>query len=185
MLKLAIVVGHNAKRQGAVRPDTGETEFQWNTGLAELIEEEACLFPQIEVKTFFRTHCGSYRREIEAVYDQVDEWGADLSNELHFNSHSSRSATGSEVLSSGSVASMKYATALQDRFVLALDLKDRGVKIRRSGRGSESLMSGKAPAVLIEPFFGSSPNGQAATDQPHEKRALARAILLAAQDAFL
>ena len=184
-MKLAIVVGHNARAQGAVRPDTRETEWAWNSRLAKLIEEEAHLFPRIEVKTFFREHCGSYQREIEAVYDQVDAWGADASNELHFNSHTSRTATGTEVLSSGSAASLRYAGALQDRMGAALGLKDRGVKIRRSGRGSESLIAGRAPAVLIEPFFGSSPQGQRATDELHEQRALARSILLATQDAFL
>lgn len=184
-MKLAIVVGHNARAQGAVRPDTGETEFAWNSKLAGLIEDEARLFPQIKVQTFFREHCGSYRREIEAVYGKVDAWGADVSNELHFNSHSNRAATGTEVLSSGSPKSMRYAQALQSRMGEALGLKDRGVKIRRSGRGSESLMSGRAPAVLIEPFFGSSPLGQAKTDEEHEQRALARSILQATQDAFL
>ena len=184
-MKLAIVVGHNARSQGAVRPDTGETEFAWNSRLAKMIEEEARLFPRIRVKTFFREYCGSYRREIAAVYDQVDAWGADASNELHFNSHSSRTATGTEVLSSGSAPSLRYAGALQERMGAALGLKDRGVKVRRSGRGSESLMSGRAPAVLIEPFFGSSPEGQAATDEEREQRALARSILQATQDAFL
>jgi N-acetylmuramoyl-L-alanine amidase len=46
-------------------------------------------------------------------------------------------------------------------------------------------MCGRAPAVLIEPFFGSSPQGQAKTDEEHEQRALARSILQATQDAFL
>ncbi|WP_282076295.1 N-acetylmuramoyl-L-alanine amidase [Epibacterium ulvae] len=184
-MKLAIVVGHNARRQGAIRPDTGEYEFTWNSGLAEMIEEEARLFPQIQVKTFFRKDCGNYRREIGSVYHEVDTWGADASTELHFNSHTSRKATGTEVLSSGSKSSLRHAKALQERMIDALGLRDRGVKIRASGRGSESLISGRAPATLIEPFFGSSPTGQAATDEPHEKRALALAILQATQDAFL
>ncbi|WP_323775964.1 N-acetylmuramoyl-L-alanine amidase [Leisingera sp.] len=184
-MKLAIVVGHNARAQGAVRPDTGETEFRWNSHLAQLIEEEARLFPRITVETFFRTPAGTYRAEIERVYRATDDWGADATCELHFNSHTSRAATGTEVLSSGSEASLRFSIALQDRMLAALKLKDRGVKVRRSGRGSESLISGRAPAVLIEPFFGSSPKGQQATDEAHEKRALARAALLAAQDAFL
>ncbi|MBY6055370.1 N-acetylmuramoyl-L-alanine amidase [Leisingera daeponensis] len=184
-MKLAIVVGHNARAQGAVRPDTGETEFRWNSHLAQLIEEEARLFPLITVETFFRTPAGGYRAEIERVYRAADGWGADATCELHFNSHGSSSATGTEVLSSGSDSSLRFARALQGRMLVALNLKDRGVKVRRTGRGSESLISGRAPAVLIEPFFGSSPKGQKATDEPHEKRAIARAVLLAAQDAFL
>lgn len=184
-MKLAIVVGHNHVAQGAVRPDTGETEYAWNSDLARLIEDEAQAFREIQVKVFKRQPARSYTDEIGRVYDQVDFWDADASCELHFNSHTSRTATGTEVLSSGSRKSLAFAEAMQERLIEALDLRDRGVKIRRSGRGSESLMSGQAPAILIEPFFGSSPHGQQATDEPHEKRSLARAILLAAKDAFL
>ncbi len=183
-MKLAIVVGHNRSSQGAIRQDTGETEFVWNSRLAEMIEQESDSFPEVQVKTFFRQPAGSYVTEINRVYDEVDAWDADASCELHFNSHTSRSATGSEVLSSGSRKSLDFANAMQSAMIDALGLSDRGVKIRRSGRGSESLMSGRAPAILIEPFFGSSPKGQQATDEPHEQRALARAVLIAAQSAF-
>lgn len=184
-MKLAIVVGHNHVAQGAVRQDTGETEYVWNLDLAKMIEKEADAFHDIQVKVFKRQPVGGYTAEINRVYDEVDFWDADASCELHFNSHTSREASGTEVLSSGSRKSVAFATAMQLRLIEALGLKDRGVKIRRSGRGSESLISGQAPAILIEPFFGSSAKGQAATDAPHEKRALARAILLAAKDAFL
>jgi len=184
-MKLAIVVGHNHVAQGAVRPDTGETEYVWNLDLARMIEDEAQDFREIQVKVFKRQPARSYTEEIGRVYDQVDFWDADTSCELHFNSHTSRIATGTEVLSSGSRKSLAFAEAMQGRLIEALNLRDRGVKIRRSGRGSESLMSGQAPAILIEPFFGSSPRGQQATDEPHEKRAIARAVLLAAKDAFL
>ena len=184
-MKLAIVVGHNQVAQGAVRPDTGETEYVWNLDLARMIVEEAVAFPAIEVGVFKRQPGGGYTHEIRTVYREVDAWDADGSCELHFNSHTNRQATGTEVLSSGSAQSLAFAGAMQERLIDALDLRDRGVKIRRSGRGSESLMSGQAPAILIEPFFGSSPNGQQATNEPHEKRAIARAVLLAAKDAFL
>ena len=32
-MKLAVVVGHNSARQGAVRQDTGESEFDGKRGL--------------------------------------------------------------------------------------------------------------------------------------------------------
>lgn len=67
----------------------------------------------------------------------------------------------------------------------ALGLKDRREKVVRTGHGAASLVNGIAPTALIEPFFGSSAKGQAATDEPREMQALARAILVATQDAFL
>lgn len=184
-MKLAIVVGHNARAEGAVRPDTGESEFSWNSRLAKMIEEEARRFPGIKVKVFFREDCRNVVREIRAAYAKTDAWGADASVELHFNSHSNPKATGTETLSSGSKASLRYCEALQDRMLYALGLRDRGAKIIRTGKGATSLIAGKAPAALIEPFFGSSPKGQAATDEPAEMRALARGILHATEDAFL
>ena len=183
----AVVVGHNSRSQGAVRKDTGETEFSWNSRLADMIDalshrpEYAGLF----VRVFHRDpRIGSYRREIEDVYRRTDKWGADVTVELHFNSHHNPKATGTETLSSGSRMSTKYAYALQEEMLDALDLKDRGKKIVRTGRGSASLISGKAPAALIEPFFGSSDKGLAATDEPEEMKALAHAVLKATHDVF-
>lgn len=185
MFKLAIVVGHNEASQGAIRQDTGQTEWSWNLGLARHIEACAKEYPGLEVKTFLRKPVGSYTREIRDVYRRTDAWGADATCELHFNSHHNPNATGTETLTSGSKASVRFAECAQDRMLEALGLRDRGEKVVRTGRGSHSLISGRAPAILIEPFFGSSPTGLQATDEDSEKQALARAIVQATRDAFL
>lgn len=52
-MKLAIVVGHNSASQGAVRQDTGESEFVWNGRLARRIERLAGYYG-LQVRTFFR-----------------------------------------------------------------------------------------------------------------------------------
>lgn len=183
--KLAIVVGHNSRSQGAVRQDTGETEFSWNSRLAAMIDDISTQYAGLTVRVFFRNgSLGGYSREISDVYARTDEWGADATCELHFNSHHNPNATGTETLSSGSRLSLKYADALQDEMLVALGLRDRGRKIVRTGRGSASLISGRAPAALIEPFFGSSNKGLAATDEEHEMQALAHAVLKATHDTF-
>ncbi|WP_422049925.1 N-acetylmuramoyl-L-alanine amidase [Shimia sp.] len=185
-MKLAIVVGHNARAQGAVRRDTGETEFSWNSRLSEIIEDRAGRFPGMFVKTFFREDVGSYRRELREVYRQVDEWGAEASCELHFNSHSTTSATGTETLTSGTPLSRQFAMAVQREMLDALGLRDRGLKtVSRTDRGGKSLFVGRAPAILIEPFFGSSPKGLAATDEHDEMVFLADAILRGASKVFV
>lgn len=184
-MKLAIVIGHNWKSQGAVRKDTGETEYKWNSRLAEMIVNEAAVYPSIEVKVFKRTPGGGYRREIHRVYDETDDWNADATVELHFNSHHNPDATGTETLTSGTRLSLRFAEAVQENMLDALGLKDRGEKIVRSGRGSASLIAGRAPAILTEPFFGSSPKGLKATDESHEMRSLAVAILDATQSVFV
>lgn len=183
--KLAIVIGHNDEAQGAVRGDTGETEYSFNGRIALLMEEYARVkYPDLETRVFRRVPMGSYSREINRVYDEVDAWGAHLSMELHFNGAASEAATGSETLTSGTPASMAAAMAVQQEVVNALDLRDRGVKTRREGRGAGALMSGRAPAILVEPFFGSSPKGQKATDEDHEEKALAMAYIIGAARAL-
>lgn len=186
-MKLAIVVGHNSEKQGAVRGDTGETEFRFNSRIADMMHElhRANPVPGLEIRTFFRRPGLGYSREIGEVYDAVDAWGADASIELHFNGASDPRATGTEVLSSGTAASLRLAGALQKEITQTLGLRDRGIRTRsRQDRGGQSLFSGRAPAVLVEPFFGSSALGQRATDERHEQRALASAYLVGAVEAM-
>ena len=182
-MQLAIVVGHNAVRQGALRPDTSETEYVWNNRLALLMAALAEDYG-ITARVFRRVETGSYRRELEVVYAEADRWGADASIELHFNSFADASAGGTETLSSGTAASLRFAAAVQQEVVATLGLRDRGVKTVREGRGSGSLISGRAPAILVEPFFGTNPQGQAASDERHEQEALAHAYLRGAATAF-
>lgn len=176
-MKLAIVVGHNSQAQGAIRGDTKESEYIWNGRLAQLIEKLAPEFG-LEVRTFRRTAGGGYTAEIKRVYAEVDAWGADASIELHFNGAESAQATGTETLSSGTPLSLRLAVAVQDEMVIALGLRDRGIRtVSATDRGGRSLISGKAPAILVEPFFGSSSLGQSATDELREQEVLARAYL--------
>lgn len=186
MDKLAIVVGHNWKSRGAVRSDTGESEYEYNTKMALYMESIGSEY-DLNVKVFKRLPGGGYTREIQRVYNEVDEWGAKASIELHFNSAGDPRASGTETFSSGSKRSLILAQEVQMEMVEALGLRDRGVKIRNSrtkGRGYQSLVFGKAPAILTEPFFGSSPLGQAASDSSFDRERLAEAILQGAKQAL-
>lgn len=183
--KLAIVVGHNSQSQGAVRRDNQESEYMFNSRIASLMEEYARIkYPDLDIRTFFRQPLGSYTKEIRRVYDQTDAWGAHLTMELHFNASASPGASGTETLTSGTPASMAAAVAVNDEVVRALGLRDRGVKTRSEGRGSASLISGRAPAILTEPFFGSSTKGLTATDEATEEKALAMAYIRGAAEAL-
>lgn len=184
MKRLAIVVGHNSAAQGAVRADTGESEFVWNGRLARRIERLAPDYG-IEARVFHRTPGGGYSTEIKRVYSDVDAWKADASVELHFNSAATPDASGTETLSSGSALSLRLAESIQREMVVALGLRDRGIKTRAgSERGGSSLIAGRAPAVLVEPFFGSSPEGARATDEENEQERLADAIIRGAAEAM-
>lgn len=188
MRKIALVVGHNALSQGARWVTSGLTEFAWNGRLAEVIEGQAA---PGEVRVFRRAaNPAGYRAELGAVYAEVDEWGADVAAELHFNSAADARATGTETWYATG-AGREVALRVQARMVAALGLRDRGV--RRAGaaagpgidgtRGYQSMVSGRAPAVLVESHFGSNPSDIAAVGRAGV--ALAAAILggLRGQDA--
>jgi len=165
-MKIATVVGHNRNAKGAetvIPVFATRNEFDYNSKLAELMND-VCDDLGIDGRTFFRepvtvgTARQRFEREISTVYAATDAWGADVTIELHYNSHNSN-ARGTETLTSGFAMSNAVALAVQDRMVDLYDRDgrlNRGVKTRRSGRGSLSLKAGRAPAILVEPFFGSS-----------------------------
>ncbi|MEQ3626003.1 MAG: N-acetylmuramoyl-L-alanine amidase [Celeribacter sp.] len=152
-MKIAIVVGHNARAQGAVRATDGVSEFVWNSHLADLIRDH----DPMNVRIFHRTYGGGYSLEIDRVYADVDAWRADCSVELHFNAAAASSAAGCLTLSSGTSGSLRLAGAIQRRTLAVLGNRDRGIdKVSRTDRGGRSLWQGRAPAVLTEPYFGSN-----------------------------
>ncbi|MGB1215050.1 MAG: N-acetylmuramoyl-L-alanine amidase [Pikeienuella sp.] len=150
-MKIAIVVGHNARAQGAVRVTDGAPEYQWNGHLAELIQE---IDPD-SVQIFRRVAGGGYSREIDRVYREVDAWGAECSVELHFNGSADPRAEGCLTLSSGTAGSLTLAREVQARMLAVMENQDDGIISRSRGdRGGRSLWAGRCPAILTEPYFG-------------------------------
>lgn len=168
--RIALVIGHNAKAQGAVRVTDGRPEYDWNSDLARAIHACApALF------TIFRRTAGV--GEISRCYSQIPSSQFAATMELHFNSAAARSATGTETLNSGTSGSLRLARLVQPAMVGALGLRDRGlvtIKKGSGGRGEGSLWTGAPPAILIEPYFGSNSDDCAAADLHFH--ALARAI---------
>ncbi|MBW4710747.1 N-acetylmuramoyl-L-alanine amidase [Roseobacter sp. YSTF-M11] len=152
-MKIAIVVGHNADEQGAIRCIDGRTEFDWNSDLARLIQTHN----SSAVRIFNRTSKGYWWQEIDRVYRATDAWGATVTAELHFNSVANPQPSGSVTLSSGTTRSYEMSELVQDACVAALNLRDRGVRILQpKDRGGRSLWKGRAPACMLEPYFGSN-----------------------------
>jgi N-acetylmuramoyl-L-alanine amidase len=157
-MKLGIVVGHTSYRPGAYSQYLKSAEYPWNIDLAKRIE--ACA-DGLETKTFLRDAQG-----IAGAYADSDRWGSDLTVELHFNSSDNAHSTGTGVIyDPESRESRDMAKLLCQEIRSALQLPDwppgtGGVvtPLQASGeerRGQRSVTSGRAPATLIEPFFGS------------------------------
>lgn len=162
-MKIAIVIGHNSKAQGAVRVTDGRTEFDWNGQLAELIRAH----DPSSIGIFYRDpNAGGYSREIDKVYGEVNASGAKLSLELHFNGSVNGDVSGGETYSSGSTNSLRLANLIRERVDAVMDNKNRGVKIlTRTDNGGRSLWQGNPPAVLTEPYFGTYAPGCATADE--------------------
>ncbi|GHF33392.1 N-acetylmuramoyl-L-alanine amidase [Seohaeicola zhoushanensis] len=169
-MKIAIVVGHNERAQGATRITDGQSEYVWNGHLAQLIAEHGP-----EVRIFRRRSGGGYSAEINRVYGEVDAWGATCSIELHFNGSPDPRATGCLTLSSGSSRSRRLADAVHARMLAVMGNQDDGIEVRgREARGGLSLHAGKASAILVEPYFGGNARYCAVADA--RKDQLAEAI---------
>lgn len=153
--KLAIIVGHNSRSRGADSPWL-PPEFDFHIWAADLIAA-AAENTGANVKVFTRKATGGYRVEIENVYGETDAWGAEASIELHYNA-ASPSATGTETLRCNTQGGRLLAEKVHPIMVKSFGLRDRGIKIRKRmhERGYYSLMSGRAPAILLEPGFGSN-----------------------------
>jgi N-acetylmuramoyl-L-alanine amidase len=184
-MKLGIVVGHHAGAQGAFSTTLNASEYPWNRDLAARVE---ALPSAVARKVFLRDNGG-----IAGAYAASDQWGSDITVELHFNASHHPTSTGTGMLYlAGSARGKRFAQRLFNRIdaVLGLGAWPQGTSgaitpFQASGqqmRGQGSLTAGRAPATLIEPFFGSNPS-DARTAAAH-KDDLARAILQAAEDWF-
>lgn len=159
--RIAIIVGHNARAQGATRVLDGRTEWDWNGQLAHMIKDH----DPGRVHVLLRQGGGGYSREIDRVYGEADALKADCTIELHFNGSASAAANGGLTLSSGTSGSLSLAAEVRARAAKALGNRDRGIRtVRRTDRGGRSLWQGRAPAILTEPYFGTNASECMAAD---------------------
>ncbi len=158
--KLGIVIGHTAAKGGAKGINLS-VEYHYNSEVAKDMENYAAgtygssSTHPLETKLFFRDLVG-----VPGAYRAADEWRANATVELHYNA-ATPTARGTETLSSGSAASLKFAKLVQGELCSLLNRNgdSRGVKIRnrqKQDRGWLSLVSGAAPAIITEPAFGSN-----------------------------
>ena len=135
MKKVAIIVGHNARSQGAVILHgklKGTSEYKWNGEVAKIMEKLAGEY-NLEAKTFYRSSKLGYTRQVARAYKQTDNWGADLAIELHFNGAPSERTRYTVTLSSGTRRSLEFARLIQDATVRAFRRsahQDKGIITR-------------------------------------------------------
>ncbi|CUH99172.1 N-acetylmuramoyl-L-alanine amidase [Leisingera aquaemixtae] len=168
--KLGIVVGHTDAAGGAVGLNLPR-EYDYHKSVASdmlaFAQSEFSHGGQIalEVRVFFRDGIG-----VSGAYKQVNNWvGTDASRaatiELHYNA-ATPAASGTETLSSGSARSLELSKRVHSGLcsLLGRSGQSRGIKVRNrthKERGWLSLVSGRPPAIITEPAFGSNPSDAA------------------------
>lgn len=148
-MKIGIVVGHTRLSPGKLSPWLQVHEYPWNCDLADLMLSAAP--PGHGFRVFFRDGQG-----ITGAYRQADEWGADRTVELHFNAFAPAASGTLTLYAPGSKRGRWLAGVVQERMVAVLGLQDRGAVEPMGDRGLASLTAIPAPAILVEPFFGTN-----------------------------
>ena len=157
-IKVAVVVGHNSTNKGAfMRGAFNEFEYDFNNRVAELMVEEAKGSP-LKIKRFNRDYTGSYNREIDRVYSNVNSWEPDFIFELHFNGYNGEVGYSSVLHHYASNKGKACASHINDIFVSETGFDDNGTSaLGSSDRGYLSTAKAIAPCILTETWFGDFP----------------------------
>lgn len=153
-MKVAICIGHNSRNKGAFSLYLNQSEFDYNTRIAKLVKDE---MPDC-IEVFNRFYENSYSREIENLAKRVNLNEFDLVVELHFNA-AVPSARGCEALYyHNSILGKKYADSFCEAITYEYFSENRGSKplSLETDRGFLFVQKMKAPAIILEPFFGSN-----------------------------
>ena len=176
MPDVAIVVGHHPAAKGAALT-VGERQIQeYDFWLPFAYALRRCLyFSDIGYAVIQRPN----PKPDAELMRRVNDTGAKLAIELHFNGFSDPRAQGSEMLYwHTSEQGRLLADLLQQYTVRTLRVHDRGLKPVQRGRGAAFLRGTRMPAVICEPAFGTNPGDawKLLTRQMHLVEAYAGAI---------
>ena len=153
MKKIALIIGHSEKNQGATNKTYGTSEFEFNGPLAHSVAEKL-LLEGFEPIIIYRDNSYS------ALPGKVNRTDADIAVSFHCNAFN-KNPNGTETLYyKNSSRGLFLASCIQDEIVKCLGLKDRGLKacaaskIGKAGdRGGHLLKHTSMPCVIVEPFF--------------------------------
>lgn len=153
-MRVALVVGHTAKSQGASNPN-GVTEWAFNVVLATAIR--MALGDSYDCRVFHRP-TGAYKTAMAKLCKEINTWGPAIVVSLHANaSPEGAHFDGAEALHyPGSAKGEAFATRLSRDVAGAIGVRDRGARAQSVSWAGEPLyimQSTKAPAVILETHF--------------------------------
>lgn len=151
MADVAIVIGHHPDAPGATLELGSESVTEWELW-KDFGRELALTLWQKGVATEVVRRPN--KKPDRALGTRVNDTGADVAIELHFNAASAEEARGTKMLHwPGSEGGKRLAEILQRTTLEQLDLPDRGT----GGRGDLNFLQyTDMPSVIVEPAFGSN-----------------------------
>lgn len=191
MARVALVLGHSRGAPGARLLQTAIHEWHWNAELLPRLRDELAA-RGVEALAFERLD-GSYETAMRQLCDAINATNPDLVVELHFNGGTQ---SGAEVLHwPGSARGREAAERLSQAVADAIGIRNRGAVAQARSWATAELVDGhlvpagpplwilcltRAPAVIVEPFFGGNPveahKATAARDSGELPRAMADTI---------
>jgi len=152
--KVAVIAGHdNFHMHGACKYGVCENGF-WSYFIWSQLDVWR-RNKNLDVKVFRRPNQRQmgYHKAMRMLHHEIDEWGASIDIEMHFNA--APMAKGYEVLRyRKSSRGLKYAKMMDASFDKFLTTRDRGVKsVGHGERGSYGLYVGKSASIITEAFF--------------------------------
>ena len=151
---IALCVGHSRQGDSGASSVDGTTEYDYNCDLAERVASKT----RQDVRIYNTYEGKSYASSMRWLARKLKTDGVKFAVELHFNA-ASPSATGHEWLywhssANGRLLARSLRDSMEDSFPMHTS---RGIKAREKGsRGAAFLRYTHCPAVIAEPFFGTS-----------------------------
>lgn len=150
-MKIAFIIGHGKTSPGAWSPYLHQNEYFFNCEVASYLSGLGDIYRRPEL--------GGYKTQMQKLGDLMNPKGYDLVTELHFNKFDNVAngiGHGVEVVAfPGSKTGIKYGDKYCEAVAKEYGIHNRGVKFtQEGGRGYWFLKYQKAPALILEPFFG-------------------------------
>lgn len=175
-MRVIVIPGHGKNTEGGFDPGAIGV-----TGVGEHTEATRIVAKMQHHLTLAGHDCMVVHRmlSLPEKVELANGWNPDLGIEVHFNSHSTPQAHGTEVLHYGE-STRAQAAAMSRLIAKAIDTTDRGAKERPD---LFWLRKTAFPALLVETLFLSNPQEERKTANPEFPSAVAAAIVSALKSA--
>ena len=155
MKKIAVIVGHTEKSQGAISPfkDKLPSEWRFNSEIAEGLRS-----PEVDIYYYDPSIIG-YKYRVDKLAEEINSKDYEVVIELHYNASGNPQANGTEALYYfNSKEGKRISDLFCEMFSAMFKTKNRYAKglYNKKQRGFYFLESIKAPAIILEPIFGTS-----------------------------